>query len=104
MPPDFVPLLVTQNDLLIASMALGFTIGFGFLTTWKAMRQTSQIYGRYGNSRLNSPYVWMIWLEILVCLAFAIICILHLVAVIPPRYGALGRPPGTKEDPLTFIL
>lgn len=77
---------VTVNDLQIASLALGFTVGFGFLTTWTAIRQTADIQRRYGYSRLNSPYVWMIWLEILVCLIFAVICWLHLNHIIPPRY------------------
>jgi hypothetical protein len=77
---------VTVNDLQIASLALGFTVGFGFLTTWTAIRQTADIHRRYGYSRLNSPYIWMIWLEILVCLIFAVICWLHLNHIIPPRY------------------
>lgn len=32
---DFQPLVVTQSDLVIASIAWGFTLGFGFLTTCK---------------------------------------------------------------------
>lgn len=31
--PDYVPMVVTTEDLIIAAIALGFTIGFGFLTT-----------------------------------------------------------------------
>jgi hypothetical protein len=81
---DFKPLIVTKSDLAIASIAWGFTLGIGFLTTWTAIKQTSQIRGRYGISKLNSPYVWMIWLEILVCLAFSIICWSHLWGLIPP--------------------
>ena len=77
---------VTVNDLQIACLALGFTVGFGFLTTWTAMRQTADIHRRYGYSKLNSPYIWMIWLEILVCLIFSVICWLHLNHIIPPRY------------------
>jgi hypothetical protein len=83
--PDFVLQEVTQEDLIIASIAWGFTLGFGFLTTWTALKQTLQVYGRYGVKRLNSPYVWMIWLEILVCLAFSIICWLFLLGKIGPR-------------------
>jgi hypothetical protein len=77
---------VTVGDLELASLAWGFTIGFGFLTTWNAIRQTADIYRRYGHMKLNSPYIVMIWLEILVCLVFSIICWLHLNAIIPPRY------------------
>lgn len=83
----FVLQPVTVNDLQIASLAWGFTIGFGFLTTWNAIWQTANVYKRYGYSKLNSPYIVMIWLEILVCLIFSVICWLHLNAFIPPRYA-----------------
>ncbi|CAD6502737.1 BgTH12-05327 [Blumeria graminis f. sp. triticale] len=72
------PTEITRSDLAIASMAWGFTMGFGFLTTWTAMKQTALVHRRYGVSRLNSPYIWMIWLEILVCLTLSVICWLHL--------------------------
>ncbi|EPQ66992.1 Bgt-428 [Blumeria graminis f. sp. tritici] len=78
------PTEITRSDLAIASMAWGFTMGFGFLTTWTAMKQTALVHRRYGVSRLNSPYIWMIWLEILVCLTLSVICWLHLVGVIYP--------------------
>jgi len=87
LPDDFKPLTVTKADLSIASIAWGFSIGFGFLTTWKAIKQTADIQRRYGVSKLNSPYIWMIWLEIVVCLAFSVICWLHVYGVIPPRYA-----------------
>jgi hypothetical protein len=76
---------VTVADLQLASLAWGFTIGFGFLTTWTAIKQTAGMKRRYGYSKLNSPYIWMIWLEILVCLIFSIICWLHLNDIIAPR-------------------
>ncbi|KAH7007192.1 hypothetical protein EDB80DRAFT_842415 [Ilyonectria destructans] len=72
--PHFVLQQVTENDLAIASLAWGFTIGFGWLTTWTAIKQTKGIYKRRGLLVLRSAYVWMIWLEILVCLIFSIIC------------------------------
>ncbi|KAH6723733.1 hypothetical protein BKA61DRAFT_534893 [Leptodontidium sp. MPI-SDFR-AT-0119] len=78
---------VTVNDLQLASLAWGFTIGFGFLTTWTAIKQTADMKRRYGYSKLNSPYIWMIWLEILVCLIFSIICWLHLNHIIPPSFA-----------------
>lgn len=83
---DYVLEPVTVNDLQLASLAWGFTIGFGFLTTWTAMKQTAHMQRRYTLSKLNSPYIWMIWLEILVCVIFSVICWLHLNNIIPPRY------------------
>lgn len=83
--PHFKPLQVTEHDLIIASIAWGFTIGFGWLTTWTAIKQTARIWRRQGWRVLRNAYVWMIWLEILVCLIFAVICFLHLKGIIPPR-------------------
>ncbi|KAH6666158.1 hypothetical protein B0J14DRAFT_678858 [Halenospora varia] len=71
--PHYVAQPVTVADLQLASLVWGFTIGFGFLTTWTAIKQTADMKRRYGFSKLNSPYIWMIWLEILVCLIFLII-------------------------------
>jgi hypothetical protein len=52
---DYVLEPVTVNDLQLASLAWGFTIGFGFLTTWTAMKQTAHMHRRYTLSKLNSP-------------------------------------------------
>lgn len=43
---DFKPLVVTRSDLVIASIAWGFTLGFGFLTTCKV----EEIVGDISNS------------------------------------------------------
>jgi hypothetical protein len=40
-------------------MAFGFTIGFGFLTTWEAIKQT-----RRNRNPLRSAYIYMLWGEI----------------------------------------
>ncbi|KAG9234755.1 hypothetical protein BJ875DRAFT_530858, partial [Amylocarpus encephaloides] len=83
----FVRQPIGITNLKIASLAWGFTIGFGFLTTWTAIKQTADVHRRYGYSRLNSTYIWMIWLEILVCLIFSVICWLHLNEIIPPSFA-----------------
>ncbi|RKL07302.1 hypothetical protein BFJ70_g16906 [Fusarium oxysporum] len=71
--PHYVLQEVTEDDIVVASLAWGFTIGFGWLTTWTAMKQTKHIYNRHRLSIFRNAYVWMIWLEILVCLIFSII-------------------------------
>ncbi|KAI4717071.1 hypothetical protein E4T48_06694 [Aureobasidium sp. EXF-10727] len=78
---------VTRDDLTIASLCWGFTLGFGFLTVWKAMKQTTAMYKRYGLRRLSNAYVWMIWAEISVCLAFSIACWLYLRGIIAPSFA-----------------
>ncbi|KAI4599083.1 hypothetical protein KJ359_002040 [Pestalotiopsis sp. 9143b] len=76
--PNYVLQEVTTDDIAIASLAFGFTLGFGWLTCWTAARQTWRAYKRSGVDVWRNGYIWMIWLEILVCLTFAIICWLHL--------------------------
>lgn len=85
LPDNFVLEEVTTNDLVIASLAWGFTLGIGWLTTWSAIRQTRAIYKRRRRSVFRNVYVWMIWGEILVCLSFGIICFMYLLGAIPPR-------------------
>lgn len=85
LPSHFVLEEVTGYDLAIASLAWGFTLGIGWLTTWTAMKQTTQVYRRHGLGIFYNAYVWMIWGDIFVCLAFGIICFMYLLAVIQPR-------------------
>ncbi|KAI4598716.1 hypothetical protein KJ359_002608 [Pestalotiopsis sp. 9143b] len=85
--PHFVNPAVTENDLIVASLAWGFNIGFGWLTTWTAAKQTARAWRRSGRHMFRNAYIWMIWLELLVCLIFSIICWLHLRGVIPPCFG-----------------
>ncbi|KAL0264409.1 hypothetical protein SLS55_000359 [Diplodia seriata] len=85
--PGFKLQPVTEDDIALAGLAWGFTLGFGFLTVWTAIKQTRHVSKLHGASRLNSPYIWMIWGEISVCLAFSIICWLHLRGDIPPSFA-----------------
>lgn len=77
---------VTQEDLIIASLAWGFTMGFGWLTTCTALRQTAHAYRRHRGRAWCSVYIVMIWSEISVCLGFGIICFLYLMGIIPPSF------------------
>ncbi|TGO27157.1 hypothetical protein BPAE_0046g00190 [Botrytis paeoniae] len=86
---NYVPHPTTSADLAIASIAFGWTLGFGWLTAWTAYKQTRRVRQRYGITRVHTPYVVMIWSELAVCLAFAIICWLHLydAETIPPSFA-----------------
>lgn len=86
--PNYVPHATSRSDLAIASIAFGWTLGFGWLTTWSAYKQTSRVRQRYGITRVHTPYVVMIWSEIFVCMSFAVICWLHVFELIPPRYSS----------------
>ena len=45
----------TKTDYQVASLAAGFSLGFGFLTAWEAIKQT-----RRNKSPLRSSYIYMI--------------------------------------------
>ncbi|GKT41613.1 uncharacterized protein ColSpa_01794 [Colletotrichum spaethianum] len=57
---------VTEDDMIIASLAWGFTLGFSWLTVWTAIKQTTSMYRRQGGRIYRNAYIWMIWLEIIV--------------------------------------
>ncbi|KAI5196950.1 hypothetical protein E4T38_08247 [Aureobasidium subglaciale] len=63
----------SETDLSIISITWGFTLGFGFLTTWTAMKQTRHMWKRR-NGHLNHPYIWMVWAELVSSLALSIVC------------------------------
>lgn len=61
------------QDYKIASLAAGFTIGFGILTVWTATQQTMTM-----RSPLRSVYMYMVWGEILANFIIGIIAWLFL--------------------------
>ncbi|ESK90218.1 hypothetical protein Moror_7723 [Moniliophthora roreri MCA 2997] len=70
---------VTTRDIKIASLAFGWTLGFGYFTACHAVRETRR------SGRVNT-YVILIWGELFVCLIFATICWLYLTRDIPPSF------------------
>jgi hypothetical protein len=64
---------LSQSDLAVSSLAFGFTIGFGFLTAWEAIKQTTR-----ARNPLKSEYIWMVWGEIFFCMAIAVVVYLSL--------------------------
>jgi hypothetical protein len=58
----------TRSDIQIAALAGGFTIGFGFLTVWEAIKQT-----RLNKNPLRSAYIYMIWGEIVANIVIGIL-------------------------------
>jgi hypothetical protein len=114
LPPNYVPLQVTDADIKLASIAWGFTLGVGALTwvlfnprklereltrcrSWKALKQTQRIAT---TKRFHSIYVWMIWGEVTACLSFSIICWLHLNGNIPPSFAFYF---GVRESPMSPV-
>ena len=71
--------MASTSDHKIASMAMGFTLGFGLLTVWEAWKQT-----RRNRNPLRSTYIYMLWGEIAANLAIAIIGWVFLDGIIGP--------------------
>ncbi|KAK8926772.1 hypothetical protein H634G_10001 [Metarhizium anisopliae BRIP 53293] len=76
--------MATKQDIQVASLAAGFTLGFGFLTAWKAIQQT-----RRNKRPWKSIYVYMIWGEIMANLAIGIIGWVFLDGVLSPTVPVL---------------
>ncbi|KAK1978284.1 hypothetical protein LZ30DRAFT_784278 [Colletotrichum cereale] len=85
--PHFKLEEVSKDDMVVASLAWGFTLGFGWLTVWTAIKQTTAMYKRQGSHIYRNAYIWMIWLEIIVCAIFGIICWLYLRGIISPSFA-----------------
>ncbi|KAK2754249.1 hypothetical protein FQN54_007128 [Arachnomyces sp. PD_36] len=69
----------TLGDFKIAAVAAGFTLGFGFLTVWTAIKQTMR-----ARTPWQSAYIWMIWGEIAANMGIGILGWLFLEGIIPP--------------------
>ncbi|KAM5344217.1 hypothetical protein ACJ41O_012754 [Fusarium nematophilum] len=76
--------MASKSDIKIASMAMGFTLGFGLLTVWEAIKQTKR-----NRNPLRSAYIYMLWGEIVANLAIAIIGWIFLDGVISPTIPVL---------------
>lgn len=71
--------MASETDYQIASLAAGFTLGFGFLTVWEAMKQT-----RRNRNPLRSVYIYMLWGEIVANLVIAVVGWLFLEGILGP--------------------
>jgi hypothetical protein len=69
----------TTEDYELAALATGFTIGFGFLTVWEAVKQTQR-----NRNPLRSAYIYMVWGEIAANAVIVIIAWLFLHGKVGP--------------------
>ncbi|KAG8709773.1 hypothetical protein FRC11_005218 [Ceratobasidium sp. 423] len=71
----FEPTEVLPEDVRLATLAFGFTIGFGYFAVWHAIKQTHKI-------RKRTAYIIMCWVEIAACIAWAILSWLYITGVV----------------------
>ncbi|CAF3532397.1 unnamed protein product [Fusarium graminearum] len=74
----------TTTDIKLASIAMGFTLGFGLLTVWEAWKQT-----RRNRNPLRSTYIYMLWGEIAANLVITVIGWVFLDGLIGPTVPVL---------------
>ena len=74
--------LSEDGDFKLVGLAAGFTLGFGFLTVWNAIKQTSEIEKPY-----KSPFVILIWIEILSNVVIGVMGWLVLEGIVPVMYA-----------------
>ncbi|KAI5248307.1 hypothetical protein E4T47_04103 [Aureobasidium subglaciale] len=67
----------SSGDYQVAACAAGFSLGFGYLTTVRAIHQT-----RANRNPWRSHYIWMIWGEIIANLVLGILCWLWLKDIV----------------------
>ena len=71
--------MASKSDFQVAALAAGFTLGFGFMTVWEAIKQT-----RRNRNPLRSAYIYMLWGEIVANLAIGVLGWLFLDGIIGP--------------------
>lgn len=71
--------MASRSDIQIAALAAGFTLGYGLLTVWEAIKQTRQ-----NRNPLRSAYIYMIWGEVIANLAIGVVGWVFLDGVIGP--------------------
>lgn len=83
-PDDFEPQVNSPGDVKLAAIAWGFTLGFGYLTCSKALKQTRMVWKR--SHRINT-YVALIWIEVFSSLTYGILAWLMMDNTIPMKYA-----------------
>lgn len=84
-PADYEFETVSRGDMQLASIAWGFTLGFGLLTSVKAATQSIRVWRR---TRGVTTYIVLAWGEMVVSIVFAFICWFYLDGAFQPRYAS----------------
>jgi len=82
----FVPQVNRPEDVKLAAIAWGFTLGFGYLTCSKAVEQTRMVWKR---SHRVTVYVALIWIEIVSSFIFGLLAWLLVDDSIPMKFVLL---------------
>jgi hypothetical protein len=67
------------GDYQLANAAAGFSLGFGFLTAWEAIKQSRRLINPW-----RSVYIFMVWGELVANLTITILVWLFMNHHLPP--------------------
>jgi len=81
-PDDFKPQDSSPGDIKLAAIVWGFTLGFGFLTCSKALKQSRMVWKR--SHRINT-YVALVWIEVFASLTYSILAWLLMDDIMPMK-------------------
>jgi hypothetical protein len=87
LPANFKGLPPTIQDVKLDSIIYGITIGVIIFTAWKAIDQTIPMWRR-GTAR-RSPYLWMVWIHLILNSAVSTCAWLFMDGVIPMGFPIL---------------
>lgn len=100
--PRLLPNMSSSGDYQLAACAAGFSLGFGYLTTVRALHQT-----RVNRNPLRSAYIYMIWGEIIANLVLGVLCWLWLKDIVHNGYADFyddsPSPSNTLQTCLTLL-
>lgn len=80
-PQTFEIQPTTVRSLIIATVVFGLAIFFATTAAITAVRHT-----KAARDPWRSAYIWMIWTELVACIAIAVECLLYLLYVIRPSF------------------
>lgn len=81
-PPWYHTVAPDPEDMYVASIVWGFTLGCGMFTASKAVQQTSIAWKR---ARRITPYAIMVWLELVASSVMGLLTWLFLHGTLEPR-------------------
>lgn len=84
LPDHYKPEPVSNTDIQLASIAWGFSLGFGFLTAVKAAHQTVKIWRR---TKRVTTYMVLAWGELVVSTIFGFCCWFFMDDRFPPSFA-----------------
>jgi hypothetical protein len=85
--PEYKNENITKTDIVVAGCVWALTLVNAIIAIWLAWTQT-----KASRTPWRSVYVWMIWLELLVCFLMGFECFLHLLKFVPPSKSPSNCP------------